>query len=382
MTAVAAGAAVAVWWCWPKWSEIWIRLLLAMLLYMTMSLAWTPNVEDGEQELIWWIVLAIVLMLGSSGSGDGWTGGLIGLALAVGVSTGFVILQVTGLWQPLVRGSPWAGLFINPNYLGETAAVTVVAGVALRRHWMTGVGLVALALTWSKGGALAGAVGGLWVLGWRWSALTTFVCACLAGTAWGLYGPPSSAGIRLGLWADTLRGLEPFGRGIGSYWTGVLRDAHGAYLIERYDHAHNDGLELVFELGVGAVPLVGLAWLAWQRGRDRVAKSILLTICTAAVWGFPWHCGATAWIGALAAGRCLGGAGDLGFGLDEGRTHAVVGQRKRAGRYGSAASGGRPVPAGSASSAPAGRGMARRARARAGDGSGRDRAGGPPCDAG
>lgn len=141
---------------------------------------------------------------------------------------------------------------------------------------------------------------------WHWRAL--LVAPVLLGAVF--IGSPQkwiqsgSMHDRNLLWRDTIDGLTTFGSGIGSFYSTFPKYASrlDTQQIQPW-HAHNDILELGFELGVPGIILVlvlgGLVF--WRAGEPE--KSVLVALGVIAMFGFPLHTPATAFLFGAVAGH-------------------------------------------------------------------------------
>ncbi len=93
---------------------------------------------------------------------------------------------------------------------------------------------------------------------------------------------------RVGVWLDTIRGFTLLGNGVGSFEiTYPLKAIHIDTSLARPQHAHNDLLELVFELGVGVLILIPMFWNILKVKTDE--KAILCSIFVISLFSFPLY---------------------------------------------------------------------------------------------
>jgi hypothetical protein len=132
------------------------------------------------------------------------------------------------------------------------------------------------------------------------------VVLALGGVA---FGPWRHAAIddRVTIWSDAARGLTPIGRGIGQFYTSFpLFESRMDPSTTRIEHAHNDWLELGFELGIPGVAFA--LWLVWSALRGKGAeedKLAFAAFCISACFAFPFHNPATAFMAVVLAGGLL-----------------------------------------------------------------------------
>lgn len=189
----------------------------------------------------------------------------------------------------------WLGVFalplvwwveLNPNYLG-CAAVLLMAGCLVHRYWLNLPWLFgALVYSQSRGAIIAfGLMCAMW-LGRRAPVVAfALVCAAILILVNADRGG-SSMWHRLGVWQDTLNAMTLFGHGLGSFadwYAGLARHTNWS---GGSAHAYNDFLELVFELGVGVIPLWIMLVLAWEADAPG-QKLILLTFGALGLTYFP-----------------------------------------------------------------------------------------------
>lgn len=285
----------------------------ALLLYATVSLAWSPSPWDAIDGLWHWYVLAGMFVLGSQ------MGELrpvyIGFALGICLNSIIMIYQWVGGGLPLsgLIKVPFhwglnrpSGLFGNPSFAGEAAALSIVASLTIRQWWLAGAAMPALLLSGNRGGMLALAVVGII---WLWSRSKGLAAACtllLAAILLDYVGHPSVID-RFDIWRDTADNLTVLGHGIGSFWVNFPNGAtHTDTLAIRYDHAHSDLLEILYELGVcGGVLAIGLCWVALVHG-DRVHALVLAAFLVEGTVGFPLYTPATAGFAMLILGHLCG----------------------------------------------------------------------------
>ena len=231
-------------------------------------------------------------------------------AIALGLSALVCVLRWHGLVIPGQDGI--AGLFPNKNFMGEAAALVTIGLLVTPRGWFWLPGPMAALWCGSCRGAFLGLACAAIIWLWPRSKIAA-IGFILLGLGYGavLMGEQQSTSDlaqRFMIWADAWDGLTIFGRGIGSYYAAVTE--HGWRLFQftnqRADHAHNDALELLFELGIPGL-LMGLAFVGSLLSRP-VQGSGLVLVCFVGVGlvGFPLHEPVTAFLGLVAAGNAAG----------------------------------------------------------------------------
>ncbi len=308
---------------------------LALLLFVlgsALSLAWSPAIFAAVPALVYLLVFAGLFCVGSElpSLRPVYAGAALGLVPSSLVAISQHWFGWSGVLQygcvPASFCTVPAGLFFNPNFMAELA-VLVCAGLIAERMWW-GLPLIAPAML------LPGARGALLALGFallvwtgrRWvMALGALGLALAVAVAIQSGFRVQSVAERFALWRDTLDGLTVFGSGIGSFYTLYPSFATRTdTLFARSDHVHNDGLELIFEAGLGAALFAVVVLCAFRYGRDLGARLVFTGFCVIAAFGFPLHLPATVLLGALAAGHLCADGPRMGVVLDWRRSLAGV----------------------------------------------------------
>lgn len=196
-------------------------------------------------------------------------------------------------------GLPW-GIWGGQNYLGAALAIGL-AGAIVYEHFLF-VPIMAIGVLWTHSRGAILAVGGIFLISlWRWSksvAIGLVLLSCVVAISVSIdRGNSISFWARMGIWQDTIEHLTLFGSGWGSFadayasWP-VHRNSMGTYpLTQEYpvlaSHPYNDFLEMIFELGIGAVVL--WIFLACTLSTDSSAKLIVWTFFILALTHFPLH---------------------------------------------------------------------------------------------
>ncbi len=265
----------------------------AFLIYYTTSLAWTYSLEarGSWYPLIW----GLSFLLGGMHSTlrPLWRGLAIGLA----ISTGFAILQSLGFTPVLTAPSPgFPGLLFNPTISSAVCALTILA-LVLHNDWAFLPGpALGLILSGSRGGWLILALG----LAARYLSALSALCLLLAAAVLVTYHPGITDSIRLQIWVIAYRGLTLLGWGPGIFDFILYNDSAGTLIHPQF--AHNDYLQLAFEYGLGAIPLLAAFALALFRHRSLYWPLTLATAALAAFW-FPLYHPITAFIAFAAIGH-------------------------------------------------------------------------------
>ncbi len=260
---------------------------------MFLSWIWTLQIYDGAGELVQWTIAIVVFIFGASVENP--------RPLYMGFGLGVILAFPFGWYDP------------NPDLVAEAAAAAFIACL-VTRLWVPAAGLLwVLVATYVMHhcgkGALLGVSGALimlaWHRSWRIGAVVTLVGAALIGLL--TYRADLSDNTeRWYIWLDTIQGFGWFGHGIGSFRY-VFPDVASHINIvmgTRPDHAHNDFLEIIFELGYigGFLALTGLMVIL-VRTRHYAETLIVICVLGTSITNFPLHIPSTLFMAAFALGR-------------------------------------------------------------------------------
>jgi hypothetical protein len=315
----------AYWpWLWspamaPKWAALSI-LAPALLLYRQQEIPFTRAHLFGCLLMAWaacsvlwswvpvyslnglWLAVtlpAICFCLGSQ------TANLrplfIGAGLGMAVSSAVAFGQLTG-WIDWPTINIPSGLFLNKNFMAEAAALVLIWLIAERVWWLVVLVTPAIALADARGALLALGIG-LAIELWRrpaWLVGGLLIAdMALFGMGMATHSAATTA-ERLDIWQESVDDLGFFGSGIGSYGFmphQILADGHPM-------HAHNDALEILYELGMIGLGLAAL--FVWElRGPLNSARLVLIVFAVEACFAFPLHLPVTMAIAAVAAGYAV-----------------------------------------------------------------------------
>jgi len=284
---------------------------LAYLLLAFISLAWTLEILDGAQRFLQIELVAVpAFCIGASVKSLKWVyvGFALGLIPSALLAIGQAYFPEHQLWYVVQAAKP-AGLWMNRNTMAEISALVLIGLLASRIWWAIPAPIACLLIAQER---IAFAALGLAAAGWLWSrhkiAAIGIAVLILGGGGYTiLTSPPeSSAGQRMAIWQDSYDGLTPLGRGIGSFLT-AWPEHLGHYAItgvtQRPDHAHNDFVEALFELGPLGAALLLLLFALCLCGAPSAEGLIVLALATECLAAFPLHLPATLFLGALAGGR-------------------------------------------------------------------------------
>jgi hypothetical protein len=270
---------------------------LATLIYAGVSLSWSPH---GTWAFLQLCALASVFV---------WIQDIrrvaIGLAAGLGVSAVLSVFQLYGI-DPVYRGTMFpSGLFVNHDVFAEISATVLVLLLANRLWWwlpvcipglaigsraaIVGLTCAFLAWVWGKskiaGAVLSVALGGLTI-----KAVTSF--------------SSSTIDQRLDIYRDAWGAATIWGHGIGSYeYLAPFYSVHNQLdaLLHRAYFAHNDILQLIFELGIGAVPLIIAAFMLLMVKDNN--RYVLICFGVIGLFAFPLHVPIEAFMAACVAGH-------------------------------------------------------------------------------
>ena len=239
----------------------------------------------------------------------------LGLGLGMTVNSAVVVAQYLG-WNGFVEMTATPGLFFNYTFSAEAAAMAVALAVGYRIWWLLPC-LAPSLLSGSRTPILALGIAGLvyfWPRDLR--RQTPFLALMLPlGAAVVVFSHYAATGfwatlqIRLGVWQDTVAGLNLFGHGLGSFISEFPALQHHSDALEvRFENPHNDILQVIYELGLGGAVLIG--WFFWRLATAprtpewyALATFIVIGCCS-----FPLYEPVTGAVAAVCAG-CLFGCG-------------------------------------------------------------------------
>lgn len=273
-------------------------LFAGFLVLGGLSLLWTPSIYDGLDIYWHFLLFGGLLCIAPSNLRPVY----LGAGCALALNSIVVLFQVLG-FDPVNQTFGPAGLFFNKNF-GAEAAVLVIIGLscARRPRWgmlLAGASSVPLfVFPLSRGAWLALAVAGLIVLWKRNRFAAVLVGILLAGLtvrlSFDLARTPS-VDLRLELWVNVLETISPFGLGLGSFrWN-----------YPWYEYAHNDLLQIAFELGLPGVLVFGGFLVSCLRRGAATERLVLVAFLVEGLFGFPLYNPVTMALAALATGSLL-----------------------------------------------------------------------------
>jgi len=110
------------------------------------------------------------------------------------------------------------------------------------------------------------------------------------------------------VWYDLWHGQTLFGRGLGAFISDFpALQVHGRGTLQlRYENAHNDFVQVIYELGIGGAVLIALLLVRMYRVPRTPAWYALVVFLLEAQIGFPLYQPVTGALAALCAGSLFG----------------------------------------------------------------------------
>lgn len=243
----------------------------------------------------------------------------IGCAAAMTINSAVVLIQAFTGWEGIPQLIPNSGLFYNHNMGAEAAAMILMLAIAYRLWWLV-PGILPTLWFGSRAPVIAlGVAAGLAL--WRWSrfaaCLATLAFALLVVTMRGEGGHRYvfvSADLvqRIGVWQDMLPRLTIWGHGLGSFLVEYPSfQAHSPALALRFENAHNDFLQVVYELGLGGLILIVVLLLRMAAAPRSPAWYALVVFLVEACFGFPLYEPVSGALAACCAGVVFAGCTGL-----------------------------------------------------------------------
>lgn len=241
-----------------------------------------------------------------------------GAAIGMSISSAIAIFQALG-WDPVLHFGPRpAGLFFNSTVQGLMISFLII-GLSLERDW-------AFIPAMLPGLYLAHSRGSLVVLGVGFFAMAIrrpfwLLAAALLGLSLAMRYGGSSDIERLFIWRAAIDNLHWLGRGPGSFLE--IYYARSATMLVHPEYVHNDYLQFVYELGIGAAPLLA-AFVACFFSSTARYWPLYAAAAVSAAFVFPVHIPATLLILGLATGHCARGWGMAWGHLGDWRRHLIL----------------------------------------------------------
>lgn len=283
-----AGAATSPRWAVASLAGYWLSpWFLPFIAYCY----WLLDFDSATH----WTIACAVLSLGFAATDRQREVAIRAFCLGIGVSSVVAAFQTAG-WQGIAQIAPPAGLFLNKNVMGETAALAfaVALGLKGKDRWYS-IAFVIPAIVLSGGRAAwlgTGCALLLW-LPWRFSSALLALAGLLIFWEWSSVSGSHVASLlqRFYLWRGAMEHLTWLGNGPYDFST----------LAWREDNLHNDWLQFVYELGV-----VGIAAAAFVLSCSaKVGRPFVAALAVISSFSFPLHVPASLWLVSFVAGGGL-----------------------------------------------------------------------------
>ncbi len=297
-----------------SWSVLWlatpillfkteIKLTISHVLgllflgYAALSCLWSPH---GTLYLLQLLALAGVFLWAATLSDLRKV--VIGLSIGLYVAAFIASLQYFGYNDIVFQATPkMSGLYVNSNIFSEITGMLLILILIYRLWWFVPAAIPGVLII-SRASIVAF---GLTFVVWLWSkskslAIFVMLLALLIAVAT-TQTFNNFTSDRIELWRDTISGITLFGHGAGSFvYDFPIYSSHFNISYSRPFDAHNDLLQLIFEFGIGAIPLI-LMMIVLLR-INNVHKYPLIFFLVIGTFGFPFHVPNTAFMAALLAG--------------------------------------------------------------------------------
>lgn len=270
---------------------------LLFLSYAALSLLWSPH---GFLELMQLLALASVFVWGCTLKDL--RSVTIGLSIGLAVSSVIAIPQYFQVELPILNaGKGASGLFINPNIYAEISGLILILLIINKLWWFIPVTVPGLLVS-SRAVMIGFVVIGLM---WLWNKSKLAVVSIIGSLIFAASFINIATGSiyeRLNMWNDMSAGFNVFGNGIGSF---VFKfpdfNKHLDATTSFAEYAHNDLLQLIFELGIGSLPLILIVALLLKVNNEY--RNALVFFIVIGLFGFPLHMPDTGFVVALVAAQ-------------------------------------------------------------------------------
>jgi len=257
----------------------------------------------------------------------------LGAGLALIPNSAVTLAQYLG-YTPFPTIGLNSGLFFNKSFGAEISAMVAVGLIGTGRWWLAPAVLVPLGLTpLSRGSIFAFLNAGFLYISKKHRFYAVLFVIMLLGVLVRLVMSPTHFDNnleRVALWADVARGLTFFGHGLGSFrWQWPY-----------FEFAHNDALQIAYELGVPGVLLLGSFFVHCLRAGALTERLVIVVFLVEGCFGFPLYTPATLGLVALVAGSLCRSRLGLDVAVPAGQRDLLPGQND-------------PVPDGNGGALPA-----------------------------
>lgn len=294
-------SAVLLFRIWPSWLQ-WL-----LIGYMTLMAVVARNGYDAA--LLYCHFLFLLILFIYAQRLETLKPVAHGMAIALTINSAVAIAQSYSWFMYDVSGH--GALFFNRNMAGEAAAMAMVLVVGYRLWWYI-PGLLPTLFWGGRGSILALCVAAalhLWTFNRVLAVLVLPAGSVTAIGIWLLHGDHQDVlqtfDMRLGVIVDLVPHLNLFGHGLGAFIGDFpLYQRHSTSLSIRYDNAHNDLLQVAYDLGIaGALASLVLLARILRAPRSPVWYCLVVFLVDGCVW-FPLYKPVTGALAAVCAG-CL-----------------------------------------------------------------------------
>jgi len=313
-----------IWYSLPAKRITVGHLIGALFLcWCAITLLWAFNFQDGIYQIGKFVLFGLLFCIGATR--NSLRNVYIACAIGVGVNSVIVMGQYWGGWTFIPQVAFPGGLFFNKNFGAEFAALILAALVVERLWWLVPVTFPTLILCQSRASVIALSCGAILLVYQHNKRLAIGLFMALIGLGIYLWAMNYTAHQRWDLWRDTFASMQFWGRGIGAYYTTFPENAiYIDSLTLRPTAAHNDLLQLTYELGPGILIVLGLVSVALLPPM-RSEHYVLSVFLVEGLVGFPLYMPATAFVAALVLGRLCGDGPDIRSAFDWCRVRVLSG---------------------------------------------------------
>lgn len=237
---------------------------LLFFIYAAASLTWHFNTE-AVYLLIKWFILLQSFVLGYYLKSLKQV--FEGLALGITISSILVLFGIEG------------GLFINPNTLSEIAVIVLI-GLCIYKLWWYVPGLLPSVFNGSRAALLALGLTFSWYI-WNKSKIISILLVGI-GFVFFTYRIETIKD-RLDIWQYALENTTWFGNGLSVFNSDAYYN-----LVSRPIFAHNDLLQILYELGVIGAILISCFFLSVLRIK-RNERYIVFAFVVVSMFAFPLY---------------------------------------------------------------------------------------------
>lgn len=265
-----------------------LRLLCPFLFlcWSLISLLWTANVYDGIDNAIQLVIISQAFVVGC------------------------LLKDLKPIFIGLALGlNVWVDLFNQIDVLAEIALFVCIWLLLYEIYWLALVCIPPIVMHGARAAVLTGTV---MLACWFWYrsriATVIFVCFVCIGAISYSFGKPdalTSLDHRLVMWSDTINGFTFFGHGLGSFMTEYPFYTHDIdTMIGSPNHAHNEYLNIAFELGLpGLLLFLVICWNAVRS--DTPEKYVFVAFMLVSCFDFPFHMPVSACLVAMVCGHIV-----------------------------------------------------------------------------